>query len=127
VVINTRPLKERAGALYAALALKLYFDLTYDHFIVKPYARLAERLARFDLGVIDGVVNGAGLLWRVLSGIGSWFDATVVDGAVNGAAAAVVAGGERARAVQVGRVQAYQALMFGAIVLVMVLLVVKGV
>ncbi|MCL4079288.1 NADH-quinone oxidoreductase subunit L [Coriobacteriia bacterium Es71-Z0120] len=127
MVLNTRPLKERAGALYTALTLKLYFDLTYDHFIVKPYARLAERLARFDLGVIDAVVNGAGRLWRVLSSIGSWFDATVVDGAVNGAAAAVVAGGERARAVQVGRVQAYQALMFGAIVLVMVLLVVKGV
>jgi len=127
VVLNTRPLKERFGVLYTALSLKLYFDLTYDNFVVKPYARLAAWLARFDLGVIDGVVNGAGRLWQALSAAGSWFDTRAVDGAVNGAAAAVVASGERVRAIQVGRVQAYQALMFGAIVLVMLLLVVKGV
>ncbi len=39
VVLNTRTLKNRAGYLYDALVMKLYFDITYERLIVRPYMR----------------------------------------------------------------------------------------
>ncbi|MCE5191929.1 MAG: NADH-quinone oxidoreductase subunit L [Actinomycetia bacterium] len=125
-VINTRPLKERAGFVYDALAMKLYFDLTYDYFIVKQYARLADALWAFDHTVIDGAVNGAGAIWKAGADVGALFDTYVIDGAVNGTATLVRAAGAKVRRIQVGRIQAYQGLMVGALVLLMLWFVVKG-
>ncbi len=125
-VLNTRPLKQRAGFVYDALALKLYFDLTYDYFIVKQYGRLAEALSGFDKTVIDGVVNGAAAVWKAGTDVGSLVDTYIIDGAVNGSAALVKAAGARVRRLQVGRIQAYQGLMVAALVLLMLWFVVKG-
>ncbi|MGB4593542.1 MAG: proton-conducting transporter membrane subunit, partial [Coriobacteriia bacterium] len=126
VVVNTRPLKERFSYVYDPLSLKLYFDLTYDYFVVKQYGRLAEALSTFDRTVVDGVVNGAGAIWRVATDLGDAFDRTVIDGAVNGTAAFVRATGDRVRRIQVGRIQTYQGLMVAVLVLLMLALVVKG-
>ncbi len=125
-VLNTRPLKQRAGFVYDALAMKLYFDLTYDYFIVRGYGKIAEALAVFDTVVVDGVVNGAGAVWRSGAQVGSLIDRYVIDGVVNGTATLVRAAGARVRRIQVGRIQAYQGLMVGAIVLLMLWFVVKG-
>ncbi|MHB1340807.1 MAG: NADH-quinone oxidoreductase subunit L [Coriobacteriia bacterium] len=126
IVVNTRPLKERFSHVYDPLALKLYFDLTYDYFVVKQYGRLADALSVFDRIVVDGVVNGAATAWRALTGIGNAFDRVVIDGAVNGAAAFVRTTGDRVRQIQVGRIQTYQGLMVAVLVLLMLVLIVKG-
>ncbi len=126
VVLNTRPLKHRAGYAYDMLSMKLYFDLTYDTFVIKPYMRLALAFAIFDFKRIDGVVNGVARSWRTLSDRGWKFDRTVIDGAVNASASGARALGSRLRRIQVGRVQAYQRYVVGAVVLLMLWTVVKG-
>ena len=126
VVVNTRTLKRRFGYGYDALTQKLYFDLTYERLIIQPFIALARLLARFDLGAIDRVVNEAGRAWVALSS-GSWtFDAKVIDGSVNGIARGVRVAGSRARSLESGRVQTYQRLILGALVLLMIFVVVKG-
>jgi NADH-quinone oxidoreductase subunit L len=125
-VINTRAIKQRARHAYGIFANKLYLDLTYDYFIVKPYGRLAQALAAFDATVIDGAVNGAGAMWRRFASGGWTFDSTVIDGLVNGTAAVVKEAGASLRRIQTGRVRAYQTFVVGAIVLLMVWVLVKG-
>jgi NADH-quinone oxidoreductase subunit L len=126
MVLNTRPLKERARFLYGALDQKLYFDLTYDHFLVKPYAQVAAALGEFDRTIVDGAVNGAATVWRAGADLGGAFDHRFVDGAVNGVAVLVRAAGAQLRRIQVGRVQVYQGVMLVSLVLFMLLIVVKG-
>jgi len=126
VVLNTRPYKQRAGYAYDALAKKLYFDLTYEHFLIRPYMRLTGYLYRFDTTVVDGIVNGTAAAWRGTAALSARFDTVVIDGAVNGLAALARTLGAAARTIQVGRVQTYQRYILGAVVLLMVWIVVKG-
>jgi NADH-quinone oxidoreductase subunit L len=49
--------------------------------------KLGTFLGQFDLGVIDGIVNGASFLTKQFSRLSIWVDTHVVDGAVNGTAA----------------------------------------
>jgi NADH-quinone oxidoreductase subunit L len=44
--------------LYALSKNKFYVDELYDAVIVRPLLALARGALRFDLGVIDGIVNG---------------------------------------------------------------------
>ncbi|MBA4370574.1 MAG: NADH-quinone oxidoreductase subunit L [Coriobacteriaceae bacterium] len=125
-VLNTSWLKHRLSHAYDMLAQKLYFDMTYDVLLVRPFIEAADRLARFDLKVIDGVVNGAASAWRALADASARFDLSVVDGAVNGLASGVRAAGGHLRRLQTGRVQTYQKLIVGALVLLMLWIVVKG-
>lgn len=124
--VNTRVIKERLPYVYGVLENKLYLDLTYDYFFIKPYERLADMLSAFDANVIDGVVNGAGSAWRRFASGGWTFDATVIDGLVNGTAAIVKEAGSSMRRLQSGRVRGYQTLVIGAVVLLMVWVLVKG-
>jgi NADH-quinone oxidoreductase subunit L len=125
-VVNTRVLKQRYDNIYGLLANKLYLDLTYEYFLVRPYMAFAGLLARFDQTVIDGAVNGAAWVWRQLSSGGWRFDSGIIDGAVNGTAAVVKAAGTRMRALQSGRVRGYQTLVAGALVLLVIYVLVKG-
>lgn len=124
--VNTRAIKERLSYVYGVLENKLYLDLTYDYFFIKPYERLASALSAFDANVIDGVVNGAGIAWRRFASGGWTFDATVIDGLVNGTAAIIKEAGLSMRRLQSGRVRGYQMLVIGAVVLLMVWVLVKG-
>jgi NADH-quinone oxidoreductase subunit L len=123
VVLNTRTLKNRAGYLYDALVMKLYFDITYEHLIVRPFMRLAALMAVFDLRRVDGVVNGVASGWSKLAGLSWRFDGDVIDGVVNGVARWTRSTGAKARALQVGRVQTYQRLVVAATVFLMVVVV----
>jgi NADH:ubiquinone oxidoreductase subunit 5 (subunit L)/multisubunit Na+/H+ antiporter MnhA subunit len=126
VVLNTASLKRRGGYLYDALCMKLYFDITYEYVFVRPFEMLATWLAVFDLKRVDGVVNGAGALWRRGSDISWRFDILIIDGAVNGTAKAFREMGSRVRNIQVGNVQVYQRLVLAAAVILMVVIVLKG-
>jgi NADH-quinone oxidoreductase subunit L len=124
VVINTRVWKHRFGYLYGMLVQKFYFDLTYDRLFVQGYFKAADGMTAFDQNGVDAVVNGAGRGW-VLASKGAWrFDGTVIDGVVNGLASLAKAIGRGARRIQTGRLQSYQRLVVGAVVLLMLILVV---
>jgi len=125
-VINTRALKQRYPHAYGVLSNKLYFDLTYGHFLVRPYGTVAEVMSGFDSAIVDGLVNGAGAAWRALASVWWRFDAVVIDGMVNGTATFVRRTGSSLRLLQSGRVRAYQTLVAGAVVLLALWILVKG-
>jgi len=126
VVVNTRTVKDRAGYLYDALAAKFWFDLTYDRLLVRPFMRASIALAVFDFKRIDGLVNGAARAWVRIADFSWLVDGRLIDGAVNGLAAVTVSLGSSARKVQSGRIQTYQRLAIGALVLLLLVIVVKG-
>jgi NADH-quinone oxidoreductase subunit L len=126
LVLNTRSLKDRAGYGYTVLEQRFYFDITYDHFIIRPYMRATESLARFDSTIVDGAVNGAAALWKRVTDVAWTFDGRVIDGLVNGTARAARVSGGALRRIQAGRVQTYQRYVLGALVLLMLWIVVKG-
>ncbi len=78
-------------ALHRLLLHKYYVDELYDRLVVRPFVALAEWAARvFDLGVIDGAVNGiaslvlawAGRLRRYQTGFVMNYALSVLAGAV---------------------------------------------
>src|SRR4030095_5250692 len=58
-------LRQRFRALYTTLLNKYWVDEIYDALIVNRVKGLGTFLARFDLGVIDGGVNGSAWLTRL--------------------------------------------------------------
>jgi len=119
--VDTGAAKRRLGWFYLGLVNNGFFDLTYRHWLVRPYVGLARVLARFDARVIDGAVNGVAAGWAGASARGWTFDARVIDGAVNGTATLVRAAGARLRRLQAGQVQGYQRLAMASVLLLLVL------
>jgi NADH-quinone oxidoreductase subunit L len=68
VMYGWRPVRSETigvsrNPIYTLLARKYYVDELYDALFVQPIYRLAQWCARvFDLGVIDGIINGIGQL-----------------------------------------------------------------
>ncbi len=105
------------GPLYRALVNKWYVDEIYNFLFVNGFAKRGGwLLARFDLAIIDGGVNGAGWLGRLSSALSIWWDTRVIDGLVRLSAFTVKLAGYPARLLQTGFVQLY-ALVFVAGVL----------
>jgi NADH-quinone oxidoreductase subunit L len=110
-------LKVWNGALYKLLLNKWYVDEIYDFLFVNGLAKGGgSLLARFDVNVIDGGVNGAGWMTRFGSNISIWWDTWIVDGLVRLTAFVVKLAGYPTRLLQTGYVQSY-ALVFVAGVL----------
>ncbi|MBI3323676.1 MAG: NADH-quinone oxidoreductase subunit L [Candidatus Omnitrophica bacterium] len=111
-------LRPLGRALYTAAAGKYWVDELYGAIIIRPFLRLTQRLAAFDLGAIDGLVNRTGAAgWSV----GQWqsvFDQQVVDRVVNGVAALARELGRAGRRLQTGVVHHYL-LVIGAAVVVL--------
>jgi NADH-quinone oxidoreductase subunit L len=105
------PAKARAAAedVYRVLLHKYYVDEFYQICVVRPLLAFERQCARFDLAVIDGVVNGFARFWAGVSDYSGWFDNRFVDGLVNGTADAVQAAGSGARRIQTGRIRSYLA------------------
>jgi NADH-quinone oxidoreductase subunit L len=96
-----------AGGIYNLLLHKYYIDEIYDALFVNRAKDLGSALAAFDLGVIDGGVNGAGWLTRMSGEISCLWDTWVIDGMVNVVAFVVRIMSWPARIVQTGLVQNY--------------------
>lgn len=65
------PLAVRLKGLFTWLRRKWYVDEIYNALFVTPYTRLSQMLAGpVDQGLIDGVVNGAGGMARLLGNLG---------------------------------------------------------
>jgi len=109
-------LRPLGGRLYRWASHQYYVDEAYERWLIRPAARLARRLSRFDLRVIDGAVDRAG---RVGWTVGAWkerFDRLVVDGFVNGVALTVRGFGAVIRWIQTGVIQQYLFVVVAAVV-----------
>jgi multicomponent Na+:H+ antiporter subunit D len=91
----------------------------YERGILAPAGTLASWSSGFDIGVIDGMVNGVAYLTRLVSWVAHRFDIYIVDGLVNSAATLVGSLSASWRRLQTGYVQNY-ALLFviGLIIIV---------
>ncbi|MFN8009593.1 MAG: hypothetical protein U0V70_21680 [Terriglobia bacterium] len=75
-------LMARFHGLYITLLNKYWVDEIYDFLIVNRVKDLGNLLAKFDLRVIDGGVNGSAWLTRLAASVSGFFDYWVVDFAV---------------------------------------------
>jgi len=96
-----------AGAGYSLLLHKYYVDEIYDALFVHRVKDLGSALAAFDLGVVDGGVNGVGWTTRMSAELSRLWDTWVIDGLVNVMAFVVKIMSWPARIVQTGLVQNY--------------------
>jgi NADH-quinone oxidoreductase subunit L len=96
-----------AAGVYNLLLHKYYIDEIYDALFVHRVKDLGSALAAFDLGVIDGGVDGVGWSGRMLGVLSIWWDKWIIDGMVNVMAFVVKILSWPARIVQTGLVQNY--------------------
>ncbi len=101
---------------------KYYFDEFYDGVLVALTVWKARLFARFDGSVVDGIVNGVGLVTRdILAAFVGFFDNRVVDGLVNRVAKITWAIGGRIRRIQTGAIQTYLFVVLVGIVLLILI------
>ncbi|MFZ0964608.1 MAG: NADH-quinone oxidoreductase subunit L [Terriglobia bacterium] len=97
----------KAGPLYNLVLHKYYIDELYDALFVNRVKNLGNAFAAFDLGVVDGGVNGAGWLTRMSGELSRFWDSWVIDGLVNVTAFVVKVLSYPVRVIQTGLVQNY--------------------
>jgi NADH-quinone oxidoreductase subunit L len=133
-IYGWRPLRvmadplQRLGIIWRVLANKYYLDEIYGYRIdVDGMARpgllirfvgwVATAIYWIDRRIVDGLVNLAGWIGRVVSSIGGLFDRYIVDGVVNatGSITGEIAGWWRT--MQTGNVQNYALLAVGGAML----------
>ncbi len=96
-----------AGPGYHILLNKYYMDELYDALFVNRAKNLGNTLAAFDLGVVDGAVNGTGWSTRTTAEVSRLWDLYVIDGLVNVMAFVVKLFSYPVRVIQTGLVQGY--------------------
>ncbi len=101
----------KAGPLYELVLNKYKIDELYDALFVNRVKNLGNFLAAFDLGVIDGGVNGVGWTTRMSGELTRLWDTYVIDGFVNLLAFMTKLFSYPARIVQTGLVQNYALLI----------------
>ncbi len=101
---------------------KYYFDEFYDGVLVALTVWKARLFAQFDGSVVDGIVNGVGVVTRdILAAFVGLFDNHVVDGLVNRVAQVTWAVGGRIRRIQTGAIQTYLFVVLAGIVLLILI------
>jgi NADH-quinone oxidoreductase subunit L len=115
------PIAKVAPAAYGVLYHKYYVDEAYDYVFTGRkkvgdvrlgVMGLGDACSWFDKHIIDGTVNGAGWITRVLGKISSWWDKYIIDGlCVNGPAYVSQALSRVTRLMQWGLVQWYALVM----------------
>ncbi len=108
--IDADALAQKLKPIHTFLLRKWYFDELYNGAVVGGTLGLTAVLRWIDTTVIDGAVNGAGLVTRFTSFVSGKFDSVVVDGAVNATAYLSGLGGLVLRKLQTGKIQTYIAL-----------------
>lgn len=108
--------------IYLLLKNKYYIDEIYMIILVNPFLKISSYLAKFDLKIIDGIVNLFGFLTVKLSLIYNLFDLYIVDGIVNLFGFTTKKLGELFKFLQTGLLQNYILfLVIGTIVFVYIL------
>lgn len=105
--IDPARITRNLGEVYHAVASKYWIDELVNATVIRFTISLALFQKWFDEKIVDGIVNGVGILTRTLGFGSAWFDLRGVDGAVNGVGALTQAFGSVARLLQTGRIQQY--------------------
>ena len=100
---------------------KWYFDEIYDATFVAFTMGTSRFLAWFDNTIVDGIVNGAATVTRMISFFTGKFDNIVVDGLVNFMAYLSGFIGLLLRRFQTGKVQTYLVLVVFSLVIILYL------
>ncbi len=104
------------GPLTKLAQHKWYLDDIYDFVFVRGLGmRGGEYLGSFDRRILDGGINGAGLVTRFVSRASIWADTWIVDGLVRIAGFSAMFASLPARIVQTGFVQSYALVIVAAI------------
>ncbi|RJQ80068.1 MAG: NADH-quinone oxidoreductase subunit L [Desulfobacteraceae bacterium] len=121
-LLDPETLSARFQGLHRLLYNKYYVDEIYAAVIIYPLKRSSQYCLNFDLAVIDGLVNGAGWITRLVAWLAHKIDIYLVDGILNSLATLVRFNSGAWRRLQTGYLQNY-ALIFvlGLIVFVGVL------
>jgi NADH-quinone oxidoreductase subunit L len=120
-------IRQHFSPLYNLVYNKYYIDEIYDFLFIRPTMRLARLAFKFDLGVIDGTVNGVAKLTVICSKIAAWIDRYIVDGAVNMTAKTVGIFSLVLRRTQTGYIQTYLLIaFFGLVIIIFVKLIIGG-
>ncbi len=104
-------LAERWSGAYRTLLNKYYVDELYDATVISGTLSSARGLWKFDSGVVDGAVDGSGLITRLTSWASGIFDKYVVDGLVNLVGRVTGESSVVTRRLQTGLLQNYALLM----------------
>lgn len=108
--------------LYNLFWHKYYFDEFYNGVLVALTVWKARLFAQFDGSVVDGIVNGIGLVTRdILAAFIGFFDNRVVDGIVNRVAQVTWTVGSRIRRIQTGAIQTYLFVVLAGIVVLILI------
>ncbi|MFH1018404.1 MAG: NADH-quinone oxidoreductase subunit L [Pseudomonadota bacterium] len=106
-------LSEKWAGVHRTLLNKYWVDEFYEHVFVRGTKRLASLIFWFDSRTVDGAVNGAGWLLRVIVHAGGTVDNVVVDGLVNWVGDGTFAIGKQVRRLQTGQIQFYLGTLAG--------------
>ena len=106
-VLDPEESKEQFAAVYRLLANKWYFDELYSAIVVRPALVVAGWLSGFDLRCIDGALHAASRFTVWLSWTSGRFDLGIIDGLVNVTARAIHGVADRLRTVQTGYLRSY--------------------
>ncbi len=108
--------------VYTLFWNKYYFDEFYNGVLVALTVWKSRLFAKFDLSIIDGIVNGVATITRAIfaASIG-FFDNRVIDGIVNRVAKIIWSVGGRVRRIQTGAIQTYLFVVLGGIVLIILI------
>jgi NADH-quinone oxidoreductase subunit L len=120
------PIAAAAPPVYDVLLNKYYVDEGYDYVFTGRrklgnvrlgVMGLGEASSWFDTHIIDGLVNGAGWMTRIIARISSWWDRWIIDGiGVNGPAILARMISYPARLFEWGLVQWYALVMTAGLV-----------
>jgi len=112
------------SGIHTLLYNKYYIDEIYDFLFVNPIKRFSSWCLSFDLGVIDWCVNFAGWFTRFVAWLSHKFDIYIVDGIVNSLATIVRFNSGIWRRLQTGYLQNYAFIfVLGVIVIIVKVLV----
>jgi NADH-quinone oxidoreductase subunit L len=117
---------ERWSGLYRTLLNKYYVDELYDATVVRGTGASGRGLWKFDGGVVDGAVNGSGLVTRLTSWVSGIFDKYVVDGLVNLVGWVTGESSFVTRKLQTGLVQNYALLMLFGVFAFLAIYLISG-
>ena len=108
--------------VYTLFWNKYYFDEFYNGVLVALTVWKSRLFAKFDLSIIDGIVNGVATITRaVFAAFIGFFDNRVIDGIVNRVAKIIWSVGGRIRRIQTGAIQTYLFVVLGGIVLIILI------
>ncbi len=111
-----------SGFFYRVFHNKWYLDEIYQAVFVNGTLLLARFWSAFDHYIVDGIVNGAASLTRVVSWFNGLFDHYIVDGLVNAVANITFWAGNKFRRVQTGNINSY---LYGILIAVVLAIIIK--